>query len=124
MKNGLKRIKNFIKLFGNDDVAVDIRSLYLVIIYCILVSIIYTVIFALSSSERPLIYISTGVLLFFVLVLYLLGRFDEVSLFHGIYMLKDCLAAKISSQSAILRQFRSKCKYSFPQAQAKNVKRC
>ena len=87
MKKRFSKINNFIKIFGNEDVSVDTKSMYLVIIYSILVNAGYCLFFALSAVEPALLYMSTGITLYFVMILYLVGRFDDIELFKYILVI-------------------------------------
>ena len=80
MKNRLKRLKNFILFLRNDDVSMDAKSLYLVLIYSILVNTAYLVLFTLWGVKGGA-YFATGIILFFAIIMYLVGRFEEITFF-------------------------------------------
>ena len=84
MKKVLKNIKNFIGFLRNDDVSMDAKSLYLVLIYSVLVNVAYFIAFLVCGLSRECLYISAGIIVYFVMMIYLVGRFDEVRLFKYI----------------------------------------
>ena len=84
-KNGF--IRNFIEFLRSDDVSMEAKGLYLIIIYSVLVNIGYFISFTLSPVSPACLYISIGILVFFGCVTYLLGRFDETDLFKYIVVL-------------------------------------
>ncbi len=84
MKNVLKLIKNTITFFVNDDVSIDAKSLYLVIMYSIVVNIGYAVSFFVDPVSPACLMIAIAILVFFAMITYLLGRFDEVGLYKYI----------------------------------------
>ena len=81
------KFKNFISFLRNDDVTIDAKSLYLVIMYCILVNIGYTIAFVINGVNRSCIYLSVGAIVFFGLITYLLNRFDEIYLFKYVVVI-------------------------------------
>ena len=87
MKNSLYRLKNFINFLKNDDVSFDAKSLYLVIMYCLLVNIAYMISFIVRPVSQACLYISVGSVIYFLLIAYFLNRFDEVNLFKYIVVL-------------------------------------
>ncbi len=87
MKKGLFLLNNFIKFFRNDDVSIDAKSLYLVIMYSIIVNLFYAISFIVNPVSIACIIISIGILVFFFMIIYLLGRFDEISLFKYIVVI-------------------------------------
>ena len=87
MKKRVNGLKNFIGFLRNDDVSMDAKSLYLVIIYSILVNIGYAVSFIIAGSNPACTYISVGILVYYVLMLYLVGRHDEVALFKYVFVI-------------------------------------
>ncbi len=84
MKKILYNLKNFIGFLRNDDVSMDAKSLYLVVIYSIIVNIAYVILFALSNLGKEYLCVSIAIVVYFVLILYLVGRFDEIELFKYI----------------------------------------
>ena len=87
MKNGLYRIRNFINYLRSDDVTMDAKGLYLVVMYCIIINLAYTVAFIVNGSSVECICISVAMLVYFCLINYLLGRFDEINLFKYIVVI-------------------------------------
>ncbi len=87
MKKGLFLIRNFIKFFGNEDVSIDAKSLYLVIMYNIIINVVYLISFIANPVSPAYIMISVGILTFFAMIIYLLGRFDEIGLFKYIVVI-------------------------------------
>ena len=85
MKNRLNVFKNFIGFLRSDDVSMDTKSLYLVIIYSLLVNAGYAVTFIVYPVSSACICISVGILVFLVLFLYLVSRFDEIDLFKYVF---------------------------------------
>lgn len=86
MKNTLKALKNFIGFLKNDDVSLDVKSLYLVIIYSILLNLAYFISFVASNAGSACIYLSVGIVIFFAFMLYLLMNYDEVELFKIVFI--------------------------------------
>ncbi len=80
MKNGLKRLKNFIMFLRSDEVSMDAKSLYLVLIYSILVNIVYLVMFMLNGIKAGSCF-AIGCIIYNALIMYLVGRFEEISFF-------------------------------------------
>ncbi len=87
MKTLFKSLKNFIGFLRNDDVSLDVKSLYLVIIYSILLNIAYFISFIVYKASDACIYLSAGIILFFALMLYLLISYDEVRLFKIVFII-------------------------------------
>ena len=81
MKNMIKVFKNFIGFLRSDNVSIDAKSLYLVIIYTIIVNLGYAIAFIHNPVTDACFKIAVAVIVFFVLILYLLGRFDESGLY-------------------------------------------
>ena len=84
-RNGI--IKNFIEFLRSDDVSVEAKSLYLIIIYSVIINLGYFISFAIPTVTPACLYISIGILVFFGAVTYLLGRFDEIGLFKYIVVI-------------------------------------
>ena len=59
----------------------DAKSLYLVLIYSIAVNFVYVVNFAVNPVSKECLYIAIGIVIWYYLALYLIGRFDEIVLF-------------------------------------------
>ncbi len=87
MKKGLVILKNFIRFFKNDDVSIDAKSLYLVIMYSFIVNLLYAISFAINPVSPACIMISVGILVYFAMIVYLLQRFDEIGLFKYIVVI-------------------------------------
>ena len=64
----------------SDDVSMDAKSLYLVLIYSILVNIVYLVMFLLNGIKAGACF-AIGAILFNALIMYLVGRFEEIVFF-------------------------------------------
>ena len=80
MKNGLKRIKNFIGFLRNDDVSMDAKSLYLVLIYSIIINAVYMIAFIIAHVKAGACFAAASVL-FFTIIMYLVERFEEITFF-------------------------------------------
>lgn len=88
MKNVLKKIKNFIGFLRSDEVTIDAKGLYLVIIYSIIINIGYTIGFIISPVDSPAcFYIAVAAIVFFLLVLHLVNRFDEIGFFKYVVVI-------------------------------------
>ncbi|MBO4890442.1 MAG: response regulator [Lachnospiraceae bacterium] len=87
MKNLRSRIENFIGFLRNDDVSMDAKSLYLVLIYSFIVNIGYLVLFIAFRAPKECVYICVGIVIWFMMILYLLGRFDEITLFKYVVII-------------------------------------
>ncbi len=85
MNKRIGKFKNFIGFLRNDDVSMDAKSIYLVLIYSIIVNIGYAVSFMIYPTSTACFYISVGIIVFFILLLYLLGRFDETDLIKYVF---------------------------------------
>lgn len=70
-------IKNFIAFFENDDLALDIKSLYLVIFFSIPCYGIMSFLFWIENLNPNLIGFSIGIMFFHVCLLYILFRFNQ-----------------------------------------------
>ena len=89
MKNLTDRIKNFIGYLRSDDVSMDAKSLYLVLIYSFIVNIGYLIIFIVNRVPKEFVYISASIVIWFMLIIYLLGRFDEITLFKYVVIISN-----------------------------------
>ena len=87
MNRKFGRIKNFMEFFRNDDVSIEAKSLYLVIMYSVMINIGYAVSFFINPVPTACRVISIGILVYFGVLTYLLGRFDEVNLFKYVVVL-------------------------------------
>jgi len=87
MKNRIGVIKNFINLFGNDDVAVYTKSLYLVVVYSIIISIGYALVFAFSPTNPACFYMAVGMSVYFALLLFILGGSDDVGAYKYVVVI-------------------------------------
>ncbi|MCR5686708.1 MAG: response regulator [Lachnospiraceae bacterium] len=87
MKKRVPFLSNFISFLRSDEITMDAKSLYLVIMYSIIVNTIYSAVFLMTPVSRSCRFISVALLAFYVLMLYLLIRFDEVALFKYIYVI-------------------------------------
>ena len=87
MKKVKYMFKNFISYFRNDDVSIEAKSLYLVIMYSIIINMGYFVSFLVNPVSPSCILISVAILVFMFMIVYLLGRFDEVGLFKYIMVI-------------------------------------
>ena len=87
MKNQLDKIRNFISFLRNDDVSMDTKSLYLVVIYSIIVNAVFTVFFIIKHASVPFINFSICMLIFFLIMLYLIGRFEETAIFKYVVVI-------------------------------------
>ncbi|MBE5849523.1 MAG: response regulator [Lachnospiraceae bacterium] len=77
MNKRVNEFKNFINFLKNDEIPIESKSLYLVVIYNIVVNLGYLLSFIVSGAGAASICISSATLVFFCLIAYLLGRFDE-----------------------------------------------
>ncbi len=73
-------ITNFIGFLKNDEVSLDAKSLYLIVIYSILVNLGYLISFIVLPVSEAAIWTSSASILFFVLIAYLLNRYDEIEM--------------------------------------------
>ena len=89
MKRKIPGLKNFINFLRSDDVSMDAKSLYLVIMYSILVNIAYIIVLAIRPVSPALFYFALGSCAFSALTMFLLIRFDEVGLFKYIVVICD-----------------------------------
>ena len=89
MKKFFKRTKNFIDFLRNDDVSMDAKSLYLVVLYAVIVNAANLVAFIFGALPREVIYLCAATSLFHLGILYLLGRFDETDLFKYLVVIVD-----------------------------------
>lgn len=87
MKNKVNVFKNFIGFLRNEDVSMDAKSLYLVIMYSLILNIGYAVSFIVKGTNPACVYISISILVYYALMLYLLTRFDEVGLFKYVFVI-------------------------------------
>ncbi|MBO4904913.1 MAG: response regulator [Lachnospiraceae bacterium] len=88
MKKGTGRLKNFIGFLRSDEVTIDAKGLYLMIIYSVVINIGYAIGFIIKPSGSPAcLCIAIGSIVFFLLTAYLLNRFDELQLFKYIVVL-------------------------------------
>ncbi len=83
----INRFKNFIDFLKNDDVPIDAKSLYLVITYSVIVNAAYAISFFANSASLSCRLTSIGILVFFGMITYLLGRFDEINLFKYVVVI-------------------------------------
>ncbi len=81
------KIKNFIQFLRNDDVSMDAKSLYMVIIYSIIANLVYAITFAVTNVSRECLYVSLGITFYYCLVLYLVTRFDEITFFKFVFVI-------------------------------------
>ncbi|MCR5300920.1 MAG: response regulator [Lachnospiraceae bacterium] len=89
MKNGFYRLKNYIDFLRNDEVSMETKSLHLVVIYCIIVNIGYSFAFFIAPVSDAWIYVSVGIAVFYILMDYLLNRFDELDLYKYIMVISS-----------------------------------
>ncbi|MCR5590232.1 MAG: response regulator [Lachnospiraceae bacterium] len=87
MNRRVPRFKNFINFLRNDDVTMDAKSLYLVILYNIIVNLACLAASLIKPIVLPCLFVSIGLLIYFILIMYLMMRFDEVDLFKYIVVI-------------------------------------
>ena len=87
MKNRISKVKNFISFLKSDEVSMDAKSLYLVLIYSIVVNAVYAVGFVIDGSVCEGLFISIGSMIYFLIIAYLVGRFDELFLFKYVVVI-------------------------------------
>ncbi len=80
----LTKFKNFIQFLRSDNVSMDAKALYLVVIYCCVANLVFVIAFFAGPVNPAAKCISVGMLLIFGSILYLLNRFDEVDIFKYI----------------------------------------
>ncbi len=77
MNKRVSVIKNLINFLRDDEVSIDSKSLYLVVMYNVVINLGYLITFIVDPVSEASICISAAVLVFFCLIAYLLNRFDE-----------------------------------------------
>ena len=87
MNKKVNDIKNFISFLRNDEISIDAKSLYLVVIYSIIVNFCYLVSFIINPVSEASICVSSAVLVFYCLIAYLLNRFDEAGILKYIVLI-------------------------------------
>ena len=88
MKNVFGKIKNFIGFLRSDEVTIDAKGLYLVIIYGIIINLCYAVGFIITPVDSPaLLFIAIGAIVFFLLILHLVNRYDEIGFFKYVVVI-------------------------------------
>ncbi len=87
MKKGLYFVKNLISFFKNDEVSIDAKSLYLVVMYSIIINIGYFISFLVNPVSPACLLVSVAIIIYLSMLAYLLGRFDEIGLFKYIIVI-------------------------------------
>ena len=80
MKKRPSKLANFIGFLKNEDVSIDAKGLYLVIVYSIIINLGYAVVFFMNPVSPACIYVSAAILVLFGMLVYLLNRYDETDI--------------------------------------------
>ena len=87
MKKHFYRLRNFIGFLRNDNVTIDAKGLYLVLMYSVIVNVGYAIVFLVNHVSPACIYVSVSILVLFGLLSYLLNRFDEIDMFKYVVVI-------------------------------------
>ena len=90
MNKKISGIRNFISFLANDEIPIDAKSLYLVVIYNIIINAGYLISFIVKPVSAAAICISSAILVFYCLIAYLLSRFDEAEMFKYVVIIISC----------------------------------
>ena len=82
--DGFKNLINFLK---DDEISIDAKSLYLVVIYSIIINLGYLISFIIKPISTAAICVSSAILVFYGLIAYLLNRFDETEILKYVVLI-------------------------------------
>ncbi|MCR5674004.1 MAG: response regulator [Lachnospiraceae bacterium] len=87
MKKRPSKIANFIGFLRNEDVSIDAKGLYLVIVYSMIINLGYAVVFFMTPVTSACLYVSAAILVLFGMLVYLLNRYDETDIFKYVVVI-------------------------------------